>query len=116
MCKSMLTLDDERRRRIAKGLTPSPEIPKDPSADSRREGEAEKIPSSDTGWEQWVMPMHDSESGEGVKTSAADNPYAPTQSSQSLSSQIPKQVAEHEIDVNETLLFGQAIDELHTEG
>ncbi|KZT02722.1 uncharacterized protein LAESUDRAFT_399797 [Laetiporus sulphureus 93-53] len=149
--------EDERRRRIAKGLTPSPEIPKDPSADSRvtsrewvaearwweevrrrieREGEMEKTPRSDTGWERWVMTTfesieslwenkwkmwkpsrpQDSESGEGAKTSAADNPYAPTQSSQSLSSQISKQADEHEIDVDETLLFSQAIDELYTEG
>lgn len=72
--------EDERRRRQEKGLTPSPEIPKDPSADSRGEGAAwvsearwwdeirkriegehgrEQLPPR-LSWEKWVMTTFES--------------------------------------------------------
>lgn len=73
--------EDERRRRLAKGLSPSPEIPKDLSENSRGRGaewvaEArwweeikkriekergnEKVLSSSMGWERWVMTIFES--------------------------------------------------------
>lgn len=73
--------EDERRRRLAKGLSPSPEIPKDPSENSRGRGgewvaEArwweeirkkiekergqEKELNSGKGWEKWVMTTFES--------------------------------------------------------
>ena len=72
--------EDERKRRIAKGLTPSPEIPTDPSASSRgpgggwvsearwweevrkrieRERGREAIPPK-MAWEKWVMTTFES--------------------------------------------------------
>ncbi|KAI0963568.1 hypothetical protein AcW1_000610 [Taiwanofungus camphoratus] len=73
--------EDERRRRLAKGLSPSPEIPKDPSEKSRGRGaewiaEArwweeirkriekeqgkEQVFSTGKGWERWVMTTFES--------------------------------------------------------
>jgi DNA polymerase zeta len=74
--------DDERRRRIAKGLPPSPEIPVDPSERSRSSGgdwvaearwwhelrkriqverERNEEPETvDQGWERWVMTTFES--------------------------------------------------------
>ncbi|OBZ79777.1 DNA polymerase zeta catalytic subunit [Grifola frondosa] len=73
--------EDERRRRAAKGLSPSPEIPKDPSANSRGHGGAwvaearwweeirtrieneqaeEKMPTPVMQWEKWVMTTFES--------------------------------------------------------
>ncbi|KAI0335271.1 hypothetical protein GY45DRAFT_1240755 [Cubamyces sp. BRFM 1775] len=72
--------EDERQRRIAKGLSPSPEIPKDPSANSRgpgggwvaearwwdeirrrieREQGREAVPPR-MSWEKWVMTTFES--------------------------------------------------------
>ncbi|TBU65073.1 hypothetical protein BD310DRAFT_944016 [Dichomitus squalens] len=72
--------EDERQRRVAKGLTPSPEIPKDPSANSRGPGAAwvaearwweeirkrierergrEVVPPKML-WERWVMTTFES--------------------------------------------------------
>ncbi|GBE80756.1 DNA polymerase zeta catalytic subunit [Sparassis crispa] len=72
--------EDERRRRVVQGLSPSPEIPKDPSADSRGHGGewvaearwweeiAKRIESergtekvlSSMGWERWIMTTFES--------------------------------------------------------
>ncbi|KAH9937686.1 uncharacterized protein B0H18DRAFT_1081794 [Fomitopsis serialis] len=73
--------EDERQRRIARGLTPSPEIPKDPSENSRGRGAAwvaearwwdeirkrierergkEKVLHSGRSWERWVMTTFES--------------------------------------------------------
>ena len=73
--------EDERQRRIAKGLSPSPEIPKDPSENSRgrgagwvaearwwdeirqrieRERGKEKVLHSGRNWEKWVMSTFES--------------------------------------------------------
>jgi len=75
--------EDERRRRAAKGLDPSPELPADPSENSRRSGgdwiaearwweeirrriEAERgqeEPPQDKGWEKWVPTTFESLDG-----------------------------------------------------
>ena len=75
--------EDERRRRAAKGLDPSPELPVDPSENSRRPGgdwiaearwwdeikqriEAERgqeEPPQDKGWEKWVPTTFESLDG-----------------------------------------------------
>lgn len=73
--------EDERQRRFAKGLSPSPEIPKDPSENSRgrgagwvaearwwdeirkrieRERGKEKVLHSGRNWERWVMSTFES--------------------------------------------------------
>lgn len=75
--------EDERRRRLAKGLSPSPDIPVDPSESSRglggewiaearwwdelrkrieieREGGDVKMRESDKGWERFVMTTFES--------------------------------------------------------
>ncbi|KAI0348054.1 hypothetical protein BDW22DRAFT_1350202 [Trametopsis cervina] len=73
--------EDERRRRAAKGLPPSPEIPRDLSARSRgagggwvqearwweqlheriaKEREIEQLPHSPEEWERWVMTTFES--------------------------------------------------------
>lgn len=73
--------EDERQRRTAKGLSPSPEIPKDPSENSRGRGAAwvaearwwdeirkrierergkEKVLHSGRNWERWVMSTFES--------------------------------------------------------
>ena len=73
--------EDERQRRIAQGLSPSPEIPRDPSENSRgrgagwvaearwwdeirkrieRERGREKVLHSGRNWEQWVMSTFES--------------------------------------------------------
>ena len=75
--------EDERRRRAAKGLDPSPELPADPSENSRRPGgdwvaearwwdeikrriEVERCqeePPQDKGWEKWVPTTFESLDG-----------------------------------------------------
>ena len=75
--------EDERRRRAAKGLDPSPELPVDPSENSRRPGgdwiaearwwdeikrriEAERDqeePPQERGWEKWVPTTYESLDG-----------------------------------------------------
>ena len=75
--------EDERRRRTSKGLDPSPELPADPSENSRRPGgnwiaearwwdeikqriEAERgqeEPPQDKGWEKWVPTAFESLDG-----------------------------------------------------
>ncbi|KAH9835559.1 uncharacterized protein C8Q71DRAFT_709525 [Rhodofomes roseus] len=73
--------EDERQRRIARGLPPSPEIPQDPSENSRGPGAAwvaearwwdeirrrierergkEKVLPSSRNWEKWVMTTFES--------------------------------------------------------
>jgi DNA polymerase zeta len=73
--------DDERRRRVARGLPPSPDIPVDPSERSRAaggdwvqeaafwdnirariqlEGETEPPPAAAGAWERWVMTTFES--------------------------------------------------------
>ena len=75
--------EDERRRRVAMGLDPSPELPVDPSENSRRPGgdwiaetrwwdeikrriEAEggqEVPPQDKSWEKWVPTTFESLDG-----------------------------------------------------
>lgn len=76
--------EDERRRRVAKGLDPSPELPADPSENSRRpggdwiaearwwgdikrrieaEGDNYEEPHQDKSWEKWVPTTFESLDG-----------------------------------------------------
>ena len=75
--------EDERRRRAAKGLDPSPELPADPSENSRRPGgdwvaearwwdeirrrieveRGQEEPPQDKGWEKWVPTTFESLDG-----------------------------------------------------
>ncbi|KAI0296211.1 hypothetical protein BC826DRAFT_1005902 [Russula brevipes] len=54
--------DDERRRRIAAGLPPSPDLPLDPSANSRGNsgGWVAEARCKGFGWDRWIMTTFES--------------------------------------------------------
>jgi len=127
--------DDERRRRIAAGLPPSPDLPQDPSANSRGAGggwvaearlwdqlqqrmETErdvKINVRTSDWEKWIMTT--SESIEVLwedkyrvwrpdREVQEQNPYADLNGS---SPQDANPTSQSSVEVDEALLFSQEL-------
>ena len=134
--------DDERQRRIAAGLPPSPDLPQDPSANSRGKGggwvaEArwwdqlrERIEKEqdtvaevrDSGWEKWIMTTFESVEtlwGDEYRVWKPDrggqerDPYADSNGS---SPQDVKRISQGSVEVDEALLFSQELSALEEQG
>ncbi|KZT65126.1 hypothetical protein DAEQUDRAFT_677323 [Daedalea quercina L-15889] len=132
--------EDERQRRIVKGLPPSPEIPKDPSENSRGRGAAwvaearwweevrnrierergkEKVLHSSRNWEKWVMTTFESiealweDEWRTWKSGREEaiNPYAATQMDSRASPQVPTDNPT-EVEVDEEMLSSQMMESL----
>ncbi|KAJ7597046.1 hypothetical protein C8J56DRAFT_919017 [Mycena floridula] len=116
--------DDERSRRVVRGLNPSPEMPVDPSESSRGPGgdwvsevrwwdsirariEAEKglePPPRDVTWENFVMTAFESVQGIWDKSKRTWKPGSVEEPAVELDINEPD-----DIDVDETLLSTQAV-------
>jgi DNA polymerase zeta len=125
--------DDERRRRTAAGLPPSPDLPQDPSVNSRGkgsdwvsearwweqlrqriEGECDtEVEVKDPAWEKWVMTTFESVEAlweDEYRTWKPDkgpqerNPYA---DSNGTSPQDVKPISQSSVEVDESLLSSQ---------
>ena len=127
--------DDERRRRIAAGLPPSPDLPQDPSANSRGAGggwvaearlwdllkqrienerDAEvNVRNSD--WERWIMSTFESievlwedkyRVWRPVREAQEQNPYADSNGS---SPQDANPTSQSSVEVDEALLSSQQL-------
>jgi DNA polymerase zeta len=133
--------DDERRRRIAAGLPPSPDLPQDPSANSRGNGggwmaearwwdqlrqrierDRDKIEVRDSGWERWIMTIFESVEAlwennyrvlEPTHGAQEQNPYADSNGS---SPQDVKPVSQSSVEVDEALLLSQELSALEDQG
>jgi DNA polymerase zeta len=134
--------DDERHRRIAAGLPPSPDLPQDPSANSRGKGggwmaeahwwdqlrqRIEKdrdmaVIMSDSGWERWIMTTFESIEAlwedeyrvwKPVHQAQERNPYADLNGS---SPQDVKPISQSSVEVNEALLFSQELSVSEEQG
>jgi DNA polymerase zeta len=134
--------DDERRRRIAAGLPPSPDFPQDPSANSRGKGggwvaearwwdhlrqRIEKdrnimADTSDSGWERWIMTTFESVEGlwedeyrvwKPNRKAQEQNPYADSNGS---SPQDVKPTSQSSVEVDTELLFSQELSVLEEQG
>jgi len=126
--------DDERRRRIAAGLPPSPDLPQDPSANSRgigggwvaearwwdqlrqrieRERDTEVVEVEDSGWERCIMTTFESVEAlweEGYRVWKPDR-GAPqernpyAESNGSSPQDDVKPISQNFVEVDEALLF-----------
>ena len=134
--------DDERRRRAAAGLPPSPDLPQDPSANSREKdggwaAEARwwdqlrqrierdrgtELEVSDSGWERWIMTTFESvealwedEYRVWTPTRGAheQNPYAGSNGS---SPQNVEPVSRPSVEVDEALLSSQELSSIEEQG
>jgi DNA polymerase zeta len=134
--------DDERRRRIVAGLPPSPDLPQDPSANSRGKGggwvaearwwdqlrqriEKERdtaVDMRDFGWERWIMTTFESVESlweDEYRAWKPDlkvqerNPYADSNGS---SPQDVKPISQGSVEVDEALLFSQELSVLEDKG
>lgn len=134
--------DDERRRRIAAGLPPSPDLPQDPSANSRGDGggwmaearwwdqlnqrmEREQnmeVEVRDSGWEGWIMTTFESVEAlwenqyrvwKPIREAQEQNPYADSNGS---SPQDVKPTSQSSVEVDEALLFSQELNALEEQG
>ncbi|KAI0308195.1 hypothetical protein B0F90DRAFT_1807452 [Multifurca ochricompacta] len=138
--------DDERRRRIAAGLSPSPDLPQDPSANSRGKGggwvaEArwwdqlrqriekergteigEELDVRDSGWERWTMTTF--ESVEALwedkyrvwKPDRETDEVNPYAGSNGSSSQDAGPINQSTVEVDEALLSSQELSALEEQG
>jgi len=134
--------DDERRRRAAVGLPPSPDLPQDPSANSRGNGgewaaearwwdqlrqrierDRGTAPEvSDSGWERWIMTTFESVEAlwennyrvwKPTRGVQEQDPYADSNGS---SPQDVEPVARNSIEVDEALLSSQDLSSLEEQG
>ncbi|KAI0275058.1 hypothetical protein BC834DRAFT_965498 [Gloeopeniophorella convolvens] len=135
--------DDERRRRAAAGLPPSPDLPQDPSANSRgrggdwvaearwwdeirqrieRERDEEPV-MKESGWEKWIMTTFESIEAlweDGYRTwkpgrdTQERNPYASSNGSSSQETKISRH--KNVVDVDEALLSSQDLTTLEEQG
>jgi DNA polymerase zeta len=134
--------DDERRRRAAAGLPPSPDLPQDPSANSREKGDGwaaearwwdqlrqriERDPGtvlavSDSGWERWIMTTFESVEAlwednyrvwKPTRGAQEQNPYAHSNGS---SPQDIEPVSRTSVEVDEALLSSQELSSLEEQG
>jgi DNA polymerase zeta len=134
--------DDERLRRIAAGLPPSPDLPQDPSANSRESGggwmaearwwdqlrqrierERDKeVEVKDSGWERWIMTIFESVEAlweneyrvrRPIRGAQEQNPYADSNGS---SPQDVNPVSQSSVEVDEALLFSQELSALEEQG
>jgi DNA polymerase zeta len=134
--------DDERRRRIAAGLPPSPDLPLDPSANSRGNGggwvaEArwwdqlrQRIESDrdtevevrDSGWDRWIMTTFESVEAlwedeyrvwKPDRGASELNPYADSNGS---SPQDVKPDSQSLVEVDEALLLSHELSTLEGQG
>jgi len=134
--------DDERRRRIAAGLPPSPDLPQDPSANSRGNGgdwvaEARwwdqlrqrierdrdtEVEVRDSTWEKWIMTTFESVEAlwedeyriwKPDSRALEQNPYADSNGSPP---QDVKPVSRSSVEVDESLLSSQDLSSLEEQG
>ena len=134
--------DDERRRRIAAGLPPSPDLPQDPSANSRGNGgdwvaearwwgqlrqrierdRGTEVEVRDPTWEKWIMTSFESVEAlwedeyrvwKPNSRAQEQNPYADSNGS---SSQDVKPVSRSSVEVDESLLSSQDLSTLEEQG
>jgi DNA polymerase zeta len=134
--------DDERRRRIAAGLPPSPDLPQDPSANSRGDGggwmaearwwdqlrqriERERdteVEVRDSGWEGWIMTTFESVEAlweneyrvwKPVRGTQEQNPYSDSNGS---SPHDVRPASQSSVEVDEALLFSQELNVLEEQG
>ena len=134
--------DDERRRRIAAGLHPSPDLPQDPSANSRGNGgdwvaEARwwdqlrqrierdrdtEVEVRDSTWEKWIMTTFESVEAlwkdeyriwKPDSRAVEQNPYADSNGSPP---QDVKPVSRSSVEVDESLLSSQDLSSLEEQG
>ena len=134
--------DDERRRRIAAGLSPSPDLPQDPSANSREKGDGwvaearwwgqlreriererdTEVEVRESGWESWIMTTFESVEAlweneyrvwKPIRGAQEQNPYADSNGS---SPQDVKLVSQTSVEVDEALLFSQELSALEEQG
>jgi DNA polymerase zeta len=134
--------DDERRRRAAAGLPPSPDLPQDPSANSREKGGAwaaearwwdqlrqrierdrdMELAVSNSGWERWIMTTFESVEAlweddyrvwKPTREAQERNPYADSNGS---SPQNINPVSRTSVEVDEALLSSQELSSLEEQG
>ena len=134
--------DDERRRRTAAGLPPSPDLPQDPSANSRGKGgdwvaearwwgqlqqriESERdtvVEVKNSAWEKWVMTTFESVEAlweDEYRIWKPDieaqerNPYADSNGS---SPQDVKPISQSSVEVDESLLSSQDLSAVEEQG
>ena len=134
--------DDERRRRKAAGLPPSPDLPQDPSANSREKGDGwvaearwwdqlrqriererdTEVEAKDFGWERWIMTTFESVEAlwdkeyrvwKPIRGAQEQNPYADSNGS---SPHDVKAVSQSSVEVDEALLFSQELSALEEQG
>lgn len=134
--------DDERRRRAAAGLPPSPDLPQDPSANSREKGggwaaearwwdqlrerierdRATELEVSDSGWERWIMTTFESVEAlweddyrvwKPTREERDHNPYARSNGS---SPKDIEPVSWTSVEVDEALLSSQDLSTLEDQG
>lgn len=134
--------DDERRRRAAAGLPPSPDLPQDPSANSREKGSGwaaeahwwdqlrqrierdrgTELEVSDSGWEGWIMTTFESVEAlweddyrvwKPTRRAQEQNPYADSNGS---SPQDIGPVSRISVEVDEALLSSQELSSLGEQG
>jgi DNA polymerase zeta len=134
--------DDERRRRTAAGLPPSPDLPQDPSANSRGKGggwvaEARwwdqlrqriendrdiAVDMGDSGWEKWIMTTFESVEAlwedeyrvwKPDRKAQERNPYADSNGS---SPHDVKPINQSSVEVDEALLASQELSVLEEQG
>jgi DNA polymerase zeta len=134
--------DDERRRRTAAGLPPSPDLPQDPSANSRGkggdwvsearwweqlrqriEGECDtEVEVKDPAWEKWVMTTFESVEAlwedeyriwKPDKGPQERNPYA---DSNGTSPQDVNPISRSSVEVDESLLSSQDLSAVEEQG
>ncbi len=130
--------DDERRRRAAAGLPPSPDLPQDPSANSRERGggwaaearwwdqlrqriergRGTELEVSDSSWERWIMTTFESVEAlwennyrvwKPTRGVQEQNPYA---NSNGSSPQDVEPVGRSSVEVDEALLSSQDLSSL----
>jgi DNA polymerase zeta len=136
--------DDERRRRIAAGLPPSPDLPQDPSANSRGKGgdwvaearwwdqlrqriESERdaeVEVKDPAWEKWVMTTFESVEAlwedeyrswkPDIQVEARER--NPYADSNGSSPQDVKPISQSSVEVDESLLSSQDLSAVEEQG
>ena len=135
--------DDERRRRAAAGLPPSPDLPQDPSANSREKGggwaaearwwdqlkqrierdRGTELEVSDSGWERYIMTTFESLEAlweddhrvwkPSTRGAQEQDPYADSNGS---SPQDIEPVSRTSVEVDEALLSSQELSSLEEQG
>ena len=135
--------DDERRRRIAAGLPPSPDLPQDPSANSRENGgdwvaearwwdqlrerigrdRVTEVKARDSTWEKWIMTTFESVEAlwedeyrvwKPEIRAQEQNPYADSNGSPPQDVKPP--VNRSSVEVDESLLSSQDLSALEEQG